>query len=60
MERGSDKHGPRLDEEMDRETESITSGSPIEARVEESREKEGPGEGEPVSQSRVDEDPEAR
>lgn len=59
MERGSGKHGPRLDDEMDRETESITRGSPVEARAEESREKEGPADGEPVPQSRVDQDPEA-
>ena len=60
MERGSDKHGSRLDEEMERETESVTRGAPVEARVEEWREKEGPGEGEPVAQPRVDPDPEAR
>jgi len=60
MERGSDKHGSRLDEEMERETESITRGAPVEARVEEWREKEGPGAGEPVAQPRVDPDPEAR
>jgi hypothetical protein len=60
MGRGSDKHGPQLDDEMDRETESITRGSPVEARAEESREKEGPGEGEPVPQSRVEQHPEDR
>jgi hypothetical protein len=59
MERRSDKHNPRLDDEMERETESITRGSPIEARVEESREKEGPGDGEPASQPRIDRDREA-
>ena len=44
MERESTKHGPRLDEELERETESLVRGAPIESRVEEEREKEGPGE----------------
>jgi hypothetical protein len=40
MQRGSDKHAPRVDDEMERETRSMTQGSPIEARVQESRIKE--------------------
>ena len=48
MERKSEKHNPRLDDEMKHETESLVRGAPIEARSEESREKEGPGDGEPT------------
>jgi Protein of unknown function (DUF2795) len=44
MERDSNKHGPRLDDELKKETASLEQGAPIEARVEESREQEGPGE----------------
>src|SRR4051794_18660373 len=40
MERGSDVHNPRIDEEMQRESESLTRGAPIEARAEEFREME--------------------
>lgn len=48
MERQSDKHGPRVDEEMKRETDSLTQGAPVESRAQESREKEGPGDGQPT------------
>ncbi len=44
MDRDSSKHGPRLDDELARETEALGRGAPIESRVEEEREKEGPGE----------------
>lgn len=54
MERGSDKHAPRVDDEMERETRSMTQGSPIEARAEEGRLKEGPGDGEPVPEEVID------
>jgi hypothetical protein len=40
MERQSTKHGPRLDEELERETESLVRGAPVEARSDEGREKE--------------------
>ena len=53
MERGSDKHGPRLDEELDHETRSIQQGSPVESRVEEHREQEGPGEDQPTPDARL-------
>ena len=53
MERGSDKHGPRLDEELDHETRSIQQGSPVESRVEEHREQEGPGEDQPTPDVRL-------
>jgi hypothetical protein len=41
MERGSDKHGPRLDDEMKSEDEPLTR-SGRESTVEEDREKESP------------------
>ena len=54
MERGSDKHAPRIDEEMERETRSMTQGSPIESRADEARAKEPPGDGEPTPEEIVD------
>jgi hypothetical protein len=54
MERGSDKHSPRVDDEMERETRSMTQGSPVEARSEESRMKEPPGDGEPAPEEIID------
>jgi hypothetical protein len=44
MERETTKHGPRLDEALKKETASLERGAPIESRVEEDREVEGPGE----------------
>ena len=52
-ERGSDRHGPRLDEELQRETRSLEQGAPVEARVEEAREQEGPADGEPTPDARL-------
>jgi Protein of unknown function (DUF2795) len=46
MDRGSSKHGPRLDDEMERETLGITEGYGG-GRVEEFRDTEPPGEDEP-------------
>lgn len=43
MER-SNKHGPRLDDTMAGETESLDRGAPVESRVEEWREAEPAGE----------------
>lgn len=51
MERMSDKHNPQLDEQMKRETASLRRGSPLEARAEEFREMEAPGEDEPTPDS---------
>ena len=48
MERGSDKHSPRVDEELDHETRSLQQGAPVESRVEEHREQEGPGDDQPT------------
>ena len=53
MERGSDKHSPRVDEELDHETRSLQQGAPLESRVEEFREQEGPGEDQPTPESRL-------
>jgi uncharacterized protein DUF2795 len=47
MERGSDKHGPRLDEGLKHDTGSLVHGSPVESRAAEAREQEGPANGEP-------------
>lgn len=46
MERGSDKHGPRLDEEMQRETESLER-SGVQQHDEEWRQPEPPGDDQP-------------
>lgn len=54
MERGSAKHSPRLDEEMEKETSSITRGSPIEARGQEFRMKEPAGDDEPTPEEIID------
>ncbi|MFN2608820.1 MAG: DUF2795 domain-containing protein [Acidimicrobiales bacterium] len=48
MLRGSDKHAPRLDESLDHDTRSLTQGAPLEARAEEGRQQEGPGDDEPM------------
>jgi Protein of unknown function (DUF2795) len=53
LERGSDKHSPRVDEEMDHETRSLQQGAPVESRVEEHREQEGPGDGQPTPDARL-------
>ncbi|MDQ4098577.1 MAG: DUF2795 domain-containing protein [Actinomycetota bacterium] len=53
MERGSDKHAPRLDEGLKHDTQSIVQGSPVESRAEESREQEGPGEADPTPDARL-------
>jgi hypothetical protein len=42
-ERGSDKHGPRRDEQLEREVESLTHGAPATSRAEEFRQQEGSG-----------------
>jgi hypothetical protein len=55
LERGSDKHSPRIDEELDHDTRSIQQGAPIESRVEEFREQEGPGEDQPTPEPRLTE-----
>jgi Protein of unknown function (DUF2795) len=53
LDRGSDKHSPRVDEELEQETLPLQQGAPVESRVEEHREQEGPGEGQPTADSRL-------
>ena len=53
MERGSDKHSPMLDEALKHETASLVGGNPAESRSDESREQEGPADGEPTPDSRI-------
>jgi hypothetical protein len=55
MERGSDQHSARLDDEMQHEVESLTRGAPVEARADEDRLMEDAGDGEPPVQALVDE-----
>jgi hypothetical protein len=52
-ERGSDKHGPRLDEDLQEDTRSLERGAPVESRAEEAREQEGPADGQPVPDARL-------
>ena len=54
MERGSAKHSPRVDEEMEKEVSSLTHGAPIEARSQESRMKEPAGDDELVPEEILD------
>jgi len=44
MRRETTTHGPRVDDELKKEIRSLEQGAPIESRVEENREQEGPGE----------------
>jgi hypothetical protein len=52
VERGSDKHSSMLDEALKHDTASIVQGG-REARSDEFREQEGPGEGEPTPDARI-------
>jgi hypothetical protein len=52
-ERGSDKHGPRLDDDLHDDTRSLEQGAPVEARVEEGREQEGPADDQPTPDARL-------
>ena len=53
MERGSDKHAPRVDEELVHEVEPLERGAPVEPRVEEFREQEPAGDDQPVVDARL-------
>ena len=44
MKRETTKHGPRLDDALERETRSLEQGAPLEPRVEEWREQEPSGD----------------
>lgn len=47
QDRGSSKHGPRLDEQLAHEVQGEVQGSPASGRAEQWREPEQPAEGEP-------------
>ena len=49
MERGSDKHSPRIDDSLEHDTRSLTHGSPSEARADEGRHQEGAADDEPTT-----------
>jgi Protein of unknown function (DUF2795) len=53
MERSSDKHASRLDDELKHELRSIVQGAPVESRADEAREQEGPADGEPTPDALV-------
>lgn len=53
VERRSDKHAPRVDDEMGQETGSLVRGAPLESRAQEPREQEGPADREPVPDALV-------
>lgn len=53
MERGSDKHSSMVDDALKHDTASLRRGEPSEARSQEFREQEGPGEGEPTPDARL-------
>ena len=40
MERGSDKHSPRVDDEIKKDTQGLKKGEPSESRIEEFRKDE--------------------
>ena len=49
MERGSDKHSPRIDDGLAHDTRPLTQGAPMESRADEARQQEGAGDGEPTT-----------
>ena len=53
MERQSSKHGPRLDDELKHETESLVRGSPVESHSEEDREQEPAADEERTASART-------
>lgn len=53
MERGSDTHGPIMDDELRRQTEGMERGAPVESRAEEQREEAAPGDDERTSDQRL-------
>ena len=49
MERGSDKHSPRIDDGLAHDTRPLTQGSPMESRADEARQQEGAADDEPTT-----------
>lgn len=54
MERGSDKHGPLMDDELKDAAGSQERGAPPDSRAREGRQQEAPGDEEPVPDARTD------
>ncbi|HVL33343.1 MAG TPA: DUF2795 domain-containing protein [Actinomycetota bacterium] len=54
MERGSAKHGPRLDEQLHKETLPLEQGAPASPRIDEHRAIEDASEDEPSVAQRID------
>jgi hypothetical protein len=52
-ERGSDKHGTRLDDQLAHDVRSMLQGSPVESRADESRQQEAPGDGDVAPDARL-------
>ena len=57
MERETTQHSGRLDDAMAKETDSLTHGAPVEARVDENRLQEDAADDEPVAESLVSGEP---
>lgn len=53
MERGSDKHGPLMDDELKDEASSQQRGAPPDSRASEGRQQEAPGDEEPMPDART-------
>jgi hypothetical protein len=49
MDRGSDKHSPRIDDGLGHDTRPLTQGAPLESRADEGRQQEGAGDAEPTT-----------
>ena len=49
MERGSDKHSPRIDDGLEHDTRPLSQGSPSETRADEGRLQEGAADDEPTT-----------
>jgi hypothetical protein len=49
MDRGSDKHSPRIDDGLAHDTRPLTQGAPMESRADEARQQEGAADDEPTT-----------
>lgn len=52
MERGSDKVNPRVDAELEQETQGLQRGAPVDSRAEDFRKQEEGGEDQPAPDAR--------
>ena len=57
MDRGSDKVNPRVDAELQQETEGLQRGAPVETRAEDFRKQEEGGEDQPAPDARPEVEP---